>query len=164
MTTETKTGVTAEAKAPAKISIDADALKEALAAALKQGISDGMAMAALSANQKPADPRTVPVERCGECMQDKKACKSKHRVIAVYPKNQRWGRWFQGVMINGVRYLSDNQSHLITVPAEADIEYMIYQWERNEERMVDGRDNTGIHLGTIGPNGRQINPHATYIR
>jgi hypothetical protein len=75
-----------------------------------------------------------------------------HRKVVVFPTAQRHGKWFQGVRINGELYLSNNRSHAILVPADANIEYLLQQWEDNEDAMLHGRE-AQHNSGSIGQNG-----------
>lgn len=82
--------------------------------------------------------------RCGKCRQHLpsglKEDEHPHRLVAVYPQNARkHGKWFQGIFINGVRYLSNSAIHKIHVPADADVEKMIQIWEENEDELQTGR-------------------------
>lgn len=150
-----------EPKAVQSVTLDAKSLQEALAAALKQGIAEGMAMAAIAAKPVSATPQTVA--QCGECKQKVNACKGKHRETVVFPFNAKWGRWFQGVYINGIRYLSNGPHEKVTVPHDSDVEYMIAMWEANEEEMKTGRERQHF-TGSIGPGGSQTNPNLPHFR
>lgn len=123
-------------------------LQELVSSALKQGIADGIAMASQMTADRAA-AKTVaetPVVkqqlgRCSECQQMLASCKSKHRQVAVYPVNPNHGRWFQGVIINGVTYLSNSAQHKIPIPEDANVEYLVAEWERNEDQLLTGRQS-----------------------
>lgn len=128
------------AAAAAKAAVEA--LMPAIASAVLQGNKPGP----MVAGQVPR----VPVIRCGTCGQDQRACKvNGHEKMVVYPaRYPEFAEWFMGVYINGVRYLSDNASHLVTVPkdAVAGIKTHIQVWEDNERTTKLGkkrRHNTG---------------------
>lgn len=110
-------------------------------------------MPAMIAAQRSAGPmqttpvesapnRRLPTENCSECGQYKVACGSKHVKMVVYPTNlPEFGEWFRGAFINGKCYLSNDSSHAITVPADAqgDILAMVRGWEVNERESRMGR-------------------------
>jgi len=125
-------GATAAAKAAV------DALMPAIAAVNAQGRSQAPAVAV---QQQGGFPR-IPVIRCNECGQDKRACKSGHVSLCVYPSRYpEFAEWFMGVYINGVRYLSDRPGHMVTVPkdAESGILSHIQVWEENERTTKLGK-------------------------
>lgn len=97
------------------------------------------------------------VSTCPQCRQMVAACKGKHRAVCVLPSDEDAAQWFQGVKINGVNYLSAYQGHLVTVPAESNIEYMVQEWQRNERELVRGRKRSR-HSGSVGPNGGNVQP------
>lgn len=84
-------------------------------------------------------------EKCAACKQllppGVKQGEHKHIRVAVFPKNRRHAKWFQGLFINGVRYLSNDASHLLDVPADIDLS-IIANWEDNEEVLKEGREAT----------------------
>lgn len=140
------------------VTIKMSDLQEVLGTAMQKGIENGIAMAALANQQHTqqakaaAAPKTVivkdehgkeragiPGEQCTLCKQQLLGCMGEHRFMAVYPRNRRHGKYFQGVLINGVRYLSNSLAHKIWVPANASIEYLIQQFEINEEETMNGR-------------------------
>jgi hypothetical protein len=130
------------AAAAAKAAVDA--LMPAMAAVSVQNRQTGQ----VASPQQGGFPR-VPVIRCNECGQDKRACKSGHKQMCVYPtRYPEFAEWFMGVYINGVRYLSDRPGHLITVPADAESGILthIRVWEDNERTTKLGkkrRHNSG---------------------
>jgi hypothetical protein len=144
-----------------KLSIDAESLQKALSEALTKGISEGMAMAQMaasknSAGSQPLHPKLAAQLRvsdpCPECRQEKKACKGKHAKLAVFPRDDRWGRYFQGVIINGVTYRSNNSADAITVPANAGIERIVMEWENNEIEVSTGRKRQHVSGDVRNPN------------
>ena len=80
-----------------------------------------------------------PGPRCNDCGQYEVCCKGQHRQVVVWPSNPHFARFFQGVRINGVTYLSNGPAHAITVPADSNIEYMTEMWTRNEQDLSQGR-------------------------
>ncbi len=106
--------------------------------------------AALQSRQAPAAlPTSVATGRgrdygpqCVVCGQYTSACHSKHVEISVYPtRYPEFGDVFQGVFINGVKYLSNDESHTIAVPEAAapHIEQTIRTFEKNEREISHGR-------------------------
>lgn len=151
-----------EASKPAETDAS-KAIREAISAAITEALPVATAMAAkVQAEANRPAPEAPPPgvfsrEKCAACQQYLVACKGKHKKMAVYPKNSRYGRWFQGVRINGVLYLSNNSSHQITVPADNNIEHLVEVWETNEEQVTQGR-NVEHNSGGIGPNAGGFNP------
>lgn len=121
------------AAASAKAAVEA--LMPAIASAVLQGKTPNVVAAG------PA--QRVPVIRCGECGQDKRACaKTGHTKMVVYPSRYpEFAEWFMGVYINGVRYLSDHPSHQIIVPTDAvaGIKTHVQVWEDNERTTKLGK-------------------------
>lgn len=135
-----------------------DALEKALPMAAAVA-AQAVANAQQSQQQATAMARGAILngEKCPECRQLKIACRGKHRRVCALPSTQRHARWFQGYMVNGVRYLSSYPGHLITIPEDLPIEHAIQEYERNEDEMLHGRE--AFHnSGTIGPNGSSFNP------
>lgn len=113
--------------------------QEKIAATVKSVV--GELVPALLAMQGPKTaPKAAPVfvdtiTKCNDCGQLVAACKGEHVQIAVFPKvHLQYADYFQGVFINGVRYLSNNGGHKITVPANSagHIEYMTRLAEEEE--------------------------------
>jgi hypothetical protein len=102
-------------------------------------------------NQRSGVAPKAKKPKCHECGQDNMACGEKHRQVVVFVSGP-YERWFQGVQINGVAYKSNNASHLITVPADANVEYMMEQFRASEERFATGR-NFQHNSGYIAQNG-----------
>lgn len=68
-------------------------------------------------------------------------CKGNHIYMVVYPQRyQHFAKFFQGVMINGVRYLSSNRRERILVPTEMEgtVLKIIEDWEDNEQATMSG--------------------------
>lgn len=145
----------------------AKAVREAVGKALSEAIPAVATIAVESqrkANQVVGDGKAEAAIRaaaqrlqCPKCFQPVSACNGKHRRVVVYPTNQRFGRYFQGVFINGIRYLSNGPSHAIDVPLECDIEYMISAWEQNEYDTAQGR-KAEHNSGSLGAAGGQFSP------
>lgn len=139
-------------EAPAKSA--AEEMREAIA----DGIAMGIAVAAKGNTPAPTQTRAQARQKktCGECKQDLRGCEGKHRLMVVYPKKN--GRYFQGVIINGVRYLSNNKNHKICVPANADISNFISNWEDSEEAMKESKSREH-NSGELSGSGRtSFNP------
>ena len=77
--------------------------------------------------------------------------------MVVFPKDENYALWFQGVRINGVLYLSNGPGHAVTVPADAAIEATIANWENNERVLEHGRKRQH-NSGQFGPGVSNINP------
>lgn len=121
-----------------------------------------------SAAQKLADQQELEFRRsgaCGECGQRKSGCRGEHELMSVYPKQfPQYADYFQGVFINGVRYLSNNAEHLIPVPkvAAGDIAHKIQQAE-NEE-MIARTGRVKHHNSGDVSSPRAFNPAANGFR
>lgn len=126
--------------------------EDAVAKAVKAALETALPLAVQVAMQTSAsvqDSRAAALaaarpsgERCADCKQflpaGVKQGEHKHKQVAVYPQNRHHGEWFQGLVVNGVRYLSNNGSHLITVPEDLDMN-IIANWEENEDQLRAGR-------------------------
>jgi len=113
-----------------------------------------------AAAPKPKKPK------CPICLQPNLACgyvfakngepetpkEQHHRKLPVYPGNPNLGKWFQGVIFNGVRYLSNSKQHSIWVPKDSNIEYIIELWEQNEQELATGRE-AHHNSGSLSKNG-----------
>lgn len=115
--------------------------------AITMGVALGMQQ--VQPQQAAAKPGTARRfgPPCPECKQPKMGCGKKHKQVVVYPRNPRHARFFQGVRLNGVRYISNGPGHAITVPADAPIEHLIQTFEKNEDEQTNGRvvdHNSGV--------------------
>ena len=147
-------------EAPKADSSVADAIKAAISEALP--LATALAAQAM-ANQHPAPaPYVGPavpflkqaLVTCGECGQKTdaaktKGCKGEHRLAIVFSDDEEEAQWFQGVKINGVRYLSNHPGHYITVPKDCNVEYMVAEHTRLAKQLRVGRKNNR-HSGSIG--------------
>ena len=110
------------------------------------------AMAAAMAGNKPASQPVMDTGRgrtygpvCTTCGQYVTGCNNEHENMAVYTVNYpEFGEFFQGVRLNGVNYLSNNENHPIPVPKAAAtyITQIIKQFEHNERECRIGRQKT----------------------
>lgn len=116
--------------------------------AMSQDVKDAIALASamVAETLKGQVPTGVPGKakpyegpRCWECGQYEIACHGKHRQVVVWPSNPHFVKFFQGYRLNGVTYLSNGPAHAITVPAEANVEYAVEMWTRNEQELSQGR-------------------------
>lgn len=141
-----------------------DKITRALTAALEKALP-AMAAAAVQTQISAQDVRQSAQisarstgERCADCRQvlpaGVKQGEHAHIKVAIFPHDRRHGKWFQGLMINGVRYLSNNASHLVTVPADIDLQ-LIRNWEDNEDSLKEGREATH-DSGSLGPSGSNV--------
>lgn len=125
----------------------ADELQNAVKSAAK-AIAEEMipAMAAMvqvnQQGQNQGRQSMVHVERCQECGQAKRGCGGEHVQMVVFPtKYPEFGEWFQGCWINGVRYLSNDAGHTVTVPknAQGGLTKMVQDFENNEREQRMGK-------------------------
>lgn len=80
--------------------------------------------------------------KCQVCGQRVSGCLGEHESIVVYPTRfMQYADYFQGVFINGERYLSNNADHRIPVPKNAvgDILHKIRVAEEEEATARNGR-------------------------
>jgi hypothetical protein len=80
--------------------------------------------------------------KCGTCGQYETACQKKHVDFCAYPTNYpEFGEFFQGIMVNGVRYLSNGPGHTVKIPAVSEAEFanIIRTYEHNERESRVGR-------------------------
>ncbi len=125
-------------------------LLPAMMAAMKQGTNTPQFAA--------AEAKIKRRELCQVCRQAVSGCGGVHSEMIVFPqKYPEFGKWFQGVTINGVRYLSDNATDYVTVPAScvSSISNMVRAYEENERVMRMGRTaehNSGDSRAPKQPN------------
>lgn len=142
-----------------------DAYKQAL-----KDVSEQLIPAAIAAvmtaqkGQAPAErPRAhapMAAPRCHECGQQKTACEGKHVKLVVFPiQYPQHADFFPGVFINGVRYLSNDGGHAITVPEVSanEIAAIVRGFEKNEQEMAVGR-KAERHSGVVSPHGSATVP------
>ncbi len=100
--------------------------------------------------------------KCHECGQVKTGCEGKHIRMAVTPRD--FGDYFPGVFLNGVRYFSDHENQLVTVPASAEsaILGILAGYEKNEKELATGRKAVR-HSGVVSPSGsRTTEQHSAW--
>ena len=137
-------------------------VQDAAAASAKAAVEALMpAMAAAAKMNQPAVQagnvrrERKHIQKCGICKQALTGCESKHTEMVVYPtRYPEFGDWFQGVFINGARYLSDGPHHKIPVPTNTvgTISSIIQTWEDNERSIRIGRKKAH-NSGVIGDGG-----------
>lgn len=113
-----------------------------------------------SAPQAQASPAPARHEKCHDCGQVRTGCEGRHVDIVVFPtRYPHHAEYFSGVQINGVRYLSNDASHRVCVPAncESSILNIVSAFEQNEQDQAMGR-KASHHGGRVGPNGSQTKP------
>lgn len=76
-----------------------------------------------------------------------------HTQEYVGPKDENLFKWFQGIRVNGVRYLSDHWGHRVWIPRKSDILTSISAWEQNEKELSQKRSAEGMGMGSVGPGG-----------
>ncbi len=120
--------------------------------------------AAQRANAQPAAApqraaNVAPI-RCSDCGQQRSACEGKHIQMVVYPmRYPQHARFFPGAILNGVKYLSNDEGHRVTVPeiAEATILNLVSGYEDNEQAMAVGR-KAERRSGVVSPSGTSVSP------
>lgn len=128
-----------------------DKIAEGISRAMEKALPL-MAAAAVQTQISAQDSRNQVValsrmtgEKCQVCSQylppGVKQGEHPHKRVVVFPRSKRHGKWFQGLIINGVRYLSNNASHSILVPEGLDMT-LLDNWEENEEVLREGREAT----------------------
>lgn len=127
---------------------------------MAKSMAQEMAAAMITAQKVPA--QTAEAERlkaletkvrsrakCPKCLQSLSGCNGRHKKIVVFmSKYRKFARNFQGVIINGVRYISNDPGHLITIPADAEggILRAVMEYEENEaELRIGGREVMNDH-------------------
>lgn len=123
------------------------------------------AFAAMTRSQSSVGAREGgrPVRRfkqCRTCRQagpgDGPPCNGEHSKMVVFPqKYPQFGKYFQGCIINGIRYLSSNRRELVEVPTAcvSSIMKTINDFEENEWQTAMGRQG-GEDLGSFNEGGR----------
>lgn len=148
-----------------KMSVPPEAPKvDPMASTIKDIISE--LLPAFAALTKQTPQPTVPASRgpatfnvCTVCQQNLAACGDKHADFVAFPvKYPEFGDFFQGLFVNGVKYISNDEAHSVKVP-EACVPYlkqMIAQFEEQERIARTGRNKTH-HSGSLGrPTPAQI--------
>lgn len=165
----------------------AEALKVAIPAAAV-GISNAQTLAANTTQEKRIREAMKKVQRCPICLLPVSACGGAFKADSdgnpiiklddnggqIYepsvnhikyfcgPKEDSLFKWFQGVIINGVRFLADYQGHVQWIPKKSDIPTIISNWEKNEKelsqkRQAEGNGSTNRSIGgSMGGNGQAI--------
>lgn len=88
--------------------------------------------------------------KCGTCSQPMSVCHGKHVSANVMPRNDEYAAFFQGVILNGVRYYGPSVVPLASLNDIAAIVSAFEQGEalRHHKRpKVRGRGTAGISLG-----------------
>jgi hypothetical protein len=119
--------------------------------------------AAVSATQKQqpapqAAPRVGAPQRCTACNQQLTACSGKHVEMVVYPtRYPEHADFFPGAIINGAKYLSNDENHKVLVPENAagTIKQIVQAFEQNEHEMQAGR-KAQRHSGVVTPHGAAV--------
>lgn len=110
--------------------------------------------------QRIVEARPRAKADCPDCGQDLRGCEGKHTLMVVYPQRYtEHGAFFPGYILNGVRYLSNDENHQVLVPAncQSEINGAVQRFEQNEQEMIVGRKKTH-HSGSISPMGARTNP------
>lgn len=159
----------------------AEALKIAIPAAAV-GINKAQSAATQNDREKMVRMANLRTQRCAICNLPESACggpyeldadglkiikkdkdgnplytpTANHIRFVCAPKDEYLFKWFQGVIIRGVRFLSDYPNHAIWIPIKSDIPTMINAWERNEKELSQRRQAEGQGAGAVGPNGERM--------
>ncbi len=141
----------------------------AMAAAVKY-VSEQMIPAAVAAavaattksapQAAPAPKSALSIPTCTECGQKVTGCEGKHAKMVVYPVNYpQYADYFTGVILNGVKYLSNDGGHEVVVPANCvgTINAIVAGYEKNEQEMAIGR-RAERHSGHVTPRGSSVQP------
>lgn len=92
--------------------------------------------------------------------------KEVHETISVLTERRSVTKWFQGIKINGVAYLSDWNGTPIKVPRVSMIGAATRRFEANELQIQDGRgeeyDENPHYSGQIGASGPRNTIKATH--
>ena len=131
---------------------------------VEQLIPAAIAAAVSATNKQQPAPaaQARPVgapQRCPECSQQRSACEGKHIEMVVYPtRYPEHADYFVGVMINGIKYLSNDDTHKVLVPENAAgaIKAIVQTFEQNEHDMATGR-KAQRHSGVVSPHGAAVN-------
>jgi len=102
-----------------------------------------------------AQPTFDSREECLVCHQTKAACREKHVKMVVYPiKYPEFITFFDGIKINGVRYLSYSETDEVWVPesAQSMIANAVLAFEQNEKAAITPRSKNHSS-GSIGRSG-----------
>lgn len=119
-------------------------------------------MAAQTNQHKPA-PAILAKQYASECMDCRQpitACEGVHAKMVVYPtRYPEFWKYFKGVKINGVEYVSHSATEEITVPkcCESTITNAIVQFEDNERTILVGR-NKQHNSGALGRGASGVTP------
>lgn len=125
------------------------------------------AIAAAAQASKPAQAAAGPVNpyarqfldptRCDKCGQLLVACKNEHRMAVLWPDDEEAAQWYDGVIINGVRYKSPYPGVPVVVPKAFDGEHITQVYTKNERELRRGKTRTRMS-GAIGPSGTNVTP------
>lgn len=122
-----------EAKDAAFNKAVADAVAKAMESAIPAAIGAAISVTAPKAHVKPS------TDTCPECRQYIRACKGEHVQIEVWVHDTEVSRWFTGVRINGVTYLSPDAGVKVTVPKDNDIASIVSAYTQGEKEMMRGK-------------------------
>ena len=147
---------------------EASISQQTLAEVMKQ-VSESLIPAAVAAavaatgGQRQAAParpvHPTQAARCSDCGQVRSGCQGEHAMMVVFPQRYtHHAKYFTGVTINGIKYLSNHDSHEVLVPKDAvgDIQAIVSIFEQNEQDMMLGR-RADHHSGRLSPKGRAVN-------
>lgn len=139
------------APTPAALTIDADTIRK---------IAQEVAVAAVMAAQQTVNMKAQQVaennENCGHCGQKVKGCLGKHAKMVVLPRTTLGKRYFQGIRLNGVLYMSPNSQTPIIVPEQNDFAYILQQHDAQEESFPHGKQYMHDSGSVNAP--RMVNP------
>lgn len=113
------------------------AVADAVAKVLEHAIPAAVGAAVMATQPKTRAPDNR--ERCTECRQLIVACQGKHTQMVVWCRDPEADRWFTGVKVNGVTYISPHAGTPITVPLHSDIASILSAYEQGEKEMMRGK-------------------------
>lgn len=126
--------------------MNAEMIQSAVTNSVKAAMEVGIAVASQSksiadknAAEEAVRAKYAAMEVCGECGQKKIACRGEHAQMVVFPSDPRKAKFFQGVIINGVKYDSVVPGRAILVPKANNILETIARWEVNEDETQNGK-------------------------
>ncbi len=147
-------------------------IRETVKAVVGELVPAMMAMQVGNQSSSGSRPANRPrFHQCGICKQSGPPsvtnplgfpCRGEHVKMVVYPtKYPEFGKWFQGCIINGIRYLSSNRRERIDIPKECEGQIMkqVADYEENERVTAMGR--TAEHnSGSMNEGGGGKQNHA----
>lgn len=73
------------------------------------------------------------------------------------PQDPNLFKWFQGLKVNGIRFLPDYYNHHQWIPKNSDILTQVNAWEVDQHDQMQRRTAEGYGAGALGPQGQILN-------